>query len=34
LVVFDCKEQGIETLTPDELALMKARWDDHQKGIA
>lgn len=27
-VVFDCKEQGIETMTPDELAEMKARWGE------
>lgn len=26
LIVQDCKEQGIETLTPDEIALMNARW--------
>ena len=34
MVVFDCKEQDIETLTPDELALMKSRWDDESGGIA
>lgn len=28
IIVADCKEQGIETKTPDELALMKARWSD------
>lgn len=28
LIVQDCKEQGIETMTPDELELMKARWAD------
>lgn len=27
LVVFDCKEQGIETATPDELARMKREWN-------
>lgn len=26
-VIQDCKDQGIETLTPDELFLMKARWE-------
>ncbi len=26
LVVFECKEQGIETLTPDEIESMKAAW--------
>lgn len=26
LIVFDCKEQGIETLTPDKLSAMKERW--------
>lgn len=31
MVVQDCKEQGIETLTPNELALMKSRWEDAQK---
>lgn len=25
-IVQDCKEQGIETMTPDEIALLKARW--------
>ena len=29
-VVQDCQDQGIETKTPDELALMMARWDDAQ----
>lgn len=32
LAVQDCREQGIETLTPDELALMNVRWGDEQKG--
>ena len=27
-IVEDCKEQGIETMTPDEIARMKARWAD------
>ena len=27
-IVGDCKEQGIETMTPDEIARMKARWAD------
>lgn len=27
LVVFDCKEQGIETKTPDELDRMVQEWD-------
>ncbi len=30
LIIADCKDQGIETATPDELALMKARWEDAQ----
>lgn len=25
-VVFECKEQGIETMTPEEIAKMKAAW--------
>lgn len=29
-VVGDCENQGIETKTPDELALMMARWGDAQ----
>lgn len=28
LIVSECKEQGIETKTPDEIELMKARWAD------
>lgn len=28
MVVQDCKDQGIETATPDEIAKMKARWAD------
>ena len=28
--VQDCKAVGIETATPEELALMKSRWDDAQ----
>ena len=28
MVVQDCKEQGIETLPPDELARMKSMWGD------
>lgn len=31
LVVSDCKDQGIETKTVDELALIMARWEDAQK---
>ena len=26
LIVFECKEQGIETMTPDEIESMKAAW--------
>lgn len=26
LIIYDCKENGIETLTPQELDRMKARW--------
>lgn len=26
-IVSDCKEHGIETLTPNELARMKEEWD-------
>lgn len=29
-VVGDCENQGLETKTPDELALMMARWGDAQ----
>lgn len=29
-VVQDCKSVGIETKAPDELALLKARWEDEQ----
>ena len=25
-VIEDCKEQGIQTLTPNEIARMKATW--------
>lgn len=28
MVVADCKEAHIETATPEEIALMKARWED------
>ncbi len=28
MVIEACKEQGIETATPEEIALMKARWED------
>lgn len=28
LIVQDCREQGIETMTPDEIEIMKARWND------
>lgn len=28
MLIFDCKEQGIETATPDEIALMMARMED------
>lgn len=28
MVVQDCKDQDIETATPDQIALMKARWAD------
>lgn len=31
LVVDDCKQQGIETKTPQELAVMMAGWGDAQK---
>lgn len=31
LVVSDCQDQGIETKTPEELALIMARWEDAQK---
>lgn len=30
LIIQDCRQLGIETKTPDELALMKARWADAQ----
>lgn len=30
-IVEDCKEQGIETLTPQELENMKALWDSEKK---
>lgn len=30
LIVDDCKEQGIETLTPDKLDAMKERWSHAQ----
>ncbi|MEY8437934.1 hypothetical protein [Anaerotruncus colihominis] len=35
LIVQDCKDQGIETAPPDEIALMKARWADalDDKGV-
>ena len=29
-VVQDCQAVGIETKTPDELALLKSRWSDAQ----
>lgn len=29
-IVEDCQSVGIETKTPDEIALMKARWHDEQ----
>ena len=29
-IVQDCKAVGIETKTPEELALMKARWEDEK----
>lgn len=29
-VVFDCKEQGIETMTPDRIAELKARWGENE----
>lgn len=28
LIIFDCKENGIPTETPDQIALMKARWGE------
>lgn len=31
LVVQECKQLDIETATPDELALMKARWEDAEQ---
>jgi hypothetical protein len=27
LIVFDCKERGIETMTPDELCKLKGLWN-------
>lgn len=32
LIVQDCKERGIETLTPKELDAMKSRWDEAYGG--
>lgn len=34
MVVYDCKEQGIETATPDEIANMKSLWEEHEKHTA
>lgn len=28
LIIFDCKQFGISTETPDQIALMKARWGE------
>jgi len=30
-VIEDCKEQGIETATPDEIARMESRWEQSTK---
>ena len=30
-IISDAKELGIETATPDEIALMKARWSDERQ---
>lgn len=30
-IVAECKEQGIETMTPDELENLKARWAEHER---
>lgn len=30
-IIQDCKAVGIETATPEEIDIMKARWDDAQK---
>lgn len=30
MVVTDCKEQGIEVMTPNELSLLKERWGDEK----
>lgn len=30
MIIQECKQQEIETLTPDEIAQMKARWEDAQ----
>lgn len=26
-IIFECKEQGIQTMTPDQIAEMKSRWE-------
>jgi len=31
LVIFDCKEQGIETKTPDEIARLKESWSAYER---
>jgi len=31
LVIFDCKEQGIETLPPDQLTRLKESWNAHEQ---
>lgn len=31
MIVLDCKENGIETLTPDKLDAMKERWGNAQR---
>lgn len=29
-IVFECKEQGIETMTPEQIAQMKASWGENE----
>jgi len=31
LIIFDCKEQGIETKTPDEIARLKESWRAYEQ---
>lgn len=28
-VIFECKEQGIQTMTPDEIARLKDLWGEN-----